>query len=83
METKRPARCARRHIAGGIRIFDVNIRSGQLDQRQGSRFAWRVRDTERTEVWQTLPKPLLDAWTASGWVVAASAGAERCLTDVD
>jgi hypothetical protein len=68
---------------GRIRIFDVNIRSGQFEQRQGSRFAWRTRDIEPTEEWQMLPKPLLDAWTASGWLAAATAGAERCPTDVD
>lgn len=68
---------------GHVRIFDVNILSAQLEPRQGSRFAWRPRHAGPTEEWQPLPRPLLDAWTASGWLAAATAGAERCPTYVD
>lgn len=68
---------------GHIMLFDVNTRSGQLEQRQRSRSLWRARDPEPAEEWQMLPKPLLDAWADSGWIAAATACAERCPTEID
>jgi hypothetical protein len=68
---------------GRTTIFDVSLPLGQLEQRRGRRFPWLVRDTEQKEDWQRLPQPLLDAWTARGWLAASRARAERCPTDVD